>query len=515
LQIISKEESTSPKTPSGDRSVPSNHSISASDDQEQLLNAAEGDTTSRGLYPPHADQDQLLAEAAVAKPLLGDLNGVSSLRTVQDSPIPPVEAPADSQTNVSPAQINHRVNDLSINPTFSLDLPPSPPLTPQSSNSTTDASPRLIGLNAKRSIVLGFKRILRRPPLKSDSDSSAEVPSHFHHSQGHLSLRTSSTAVNPVNKPPHEGTRHDTIEGNLDSFLATPPESPVRVKSRSNPIHEPPPKATCSHEAELRELRDQLANALHELQVAKDEILVYKNSSVQINKDMEGLIKDLSAMTKSRQLLVRHCERTSSELEIVRVDSRRLLTEKRGWQEHLDVMHHRVVQAERQMRCLDSLTKGRFEVRQDDVFGSSNRGKKSTSLPTDLSAEAVKLIVSLNVEIQHLATNIVDDHLERTGIRERRRLNSIVQKAKKILGEDLTQMLQAQARMKKSTFHHSLVPVVVLEVFLVHWCSDIIEGWYPKRRSFSDLLVELSVPTGAEPSIKSSEHVHHKRPSSF
>lgn len=294
-------------------------------------------------------------------------------------------------------------------------------------------------------------------------------------------------------------TRENTIE-----FLATLRQSPVKVESYSNHIHEPLPKATCSHIAEVQELRDQLANAMCELQAAKDETLVYKNSTVQINKDLERLVKDLNATTDAHKSLVLRHERTRSELEMARDDFKRLHGEKRGWQEQFDVMHHKVVQAERQIRCLDHLTKAKFEARQDDVFGSPARTKKLAALSTDPSTEVVNAILSLNAEIQRLAKNFVENHLERASFCPTRPQSSVVVKAKKLLGEDLIQMLQAQPKVKTSTFQ--LLMTVVLEVFLVRWCSSIIEGWYPERPSFSDLLARLSSQVaGVSPSTSPSE----------
>ncbi|KIM48585.1 hypothetical protein M413DRAFT_81710 [Hebeloma cylindrosporum] len=231
---------------------------------------------------------------------------------------------------------------------------------------------------------------------------------------------------------------------------------------------------------------------MRELQAAKDETLAYKNSTVQINKDLERLAKDLNATTSAHKSLVLRHDRTRSELEMARDDFNKLREEKRGWQEQFDVMHHKVVRAERRIRCLDHLTNARFEARQDDVFGLPLRTKKMAALSPDPSAEVLKAILSLNAEIQQLAKFFVENHLERAVFCPTQRQSSHVVKAKTMLGDDLTQMLQAQSEMKALT-SYQLLMTVVFEVFLVHWCSSIIEGWYPERPSFSDLLVELAL----------------------
>ena len=255
-------------------------------------------------------------------------------------------------------------------------------------------------------------------------------------------------------------TRVNTIE-----FLATLRETPVKVESCSSHTDEPL-KAACSHVAEVQALRDKLANAMRDLQAAKDETLIYKNSTVQINRDLERLVKNLNATTDAHESLVLRHERTRSELEMARDDFRRLNGEKREWQEQFDMMHHKVLQAERQIRRLDHLTKARFEARQDDVFGSPTRTKKLAALSRDPSTEVVKAISSLNIKIQQLGKNFVGNYLKQAIFCPIHPQSSVVVKAKKILGEDLTQMLQAQSKMETSTFYQPFM-TVVLKVFLV------------------------------------------------
>ena len=64
----------------------------------------------------------------------------------------------------------------------------------------------------------------------------------------------------------------------------------------------------------------------------------------------------------------------------------------------------------------------------------------------------------------------------------------------KVLGDHLTAMIENQAR--KATFgYNMLLMQTVLEVFMTHWCSSIIEAFYPQQVSFADLLVHLSAKT--------------------
>lgn len=486
-------ESTPPKTPFRRQpagKVPSDlpllHSVSASNGQEQRAKVIEEVTRPQGLHPSHAGQDQPSVQTPLA---LSDLSRVSSLGTAQDSPTTSVPADANFQTDVFPAPIKPYLNNLSLDLTFGPIFPPTPPLTPQTPKSQT-------GLNRVLSQEAGRPRARLR--LRSESGSSPDAPPSP--SQHHV--RKNSVADKRVNNL--KETPDNTIE-----FLATLREIPVKVEAYPNHINELSPKATCcSHIAEVQELREQLASAMRELQAAKDETLAYKNSTVQINKDVARLAKDLDATTDAHKSLMLRHERTRSELEMTRDDFKRLHGEKRGWQEQFDVMHHQVVEAARQIRCLDHLTKAKFEARQDDILGSPARTKKLAALSANPSTQVTNAILSLNTKIQQLANNFVENHLERAIFCPTQPQSSVVIKAKKILGEDLTQMLQAQPKEKTSTFHQLLM-TVVLEVFLVRWCSSIIEGWYPERPSFSDLLVKLSSQVaGVSPSTSPSELFH-------
>ena len=448
-------------------------------------------TTPQRPHPIRAEQDQPPGKAPLA---LSDLSQVPFLGIAQDNPTTSAAVQdANSHTDISP--IKPHINNMSLDLTFCPIFPPSPPLTPKTPKLQTyiDNSLRSTGLNTALSREAGGLR--SRLPLRSDSDPSPDAllsPSQRH-------VRKNSVADKRTDKRLKE-TRDNTIE-----FLAALRETPVKVESYSNHIQSPPPKATCSHVSEIQELRGQLASAMRDLQAAKDETLVYKNSMVQINEDLERLAKHVKTIKSAHESLVPRHERTRSELEMARDDLKRLLGEKRGWQEQFDVMHHQVVQAERQIRCLDHLTGVRFEARQDDAFGPPARTKKLAALPIDPSTKAVNAILSLNAKIQQAAKKIVENYLEGAIFCPIQSQSSVLVKAKKMLGEDLTQMLQAQPRMKTSTVYQLLM-TVVLEIFLVRWCSSIIEGWYPERPSFSDLLAKLSSQVArVSPSTSPSE----------
>jgi hypothetical protein len=150
-------------------------------------------------------------------------------------------------------------------------------------------------------------------------------------------------------------------------------------------------------------------------------------------------------------------------------------------------MQDKVIAAERQVRCLDHLTRHKLESRQEAGYGLPKRRGQTASTPA--STDVIGAMRALNEEIYQACVQFVEG-LERTA------LFSTIQKAQvqKVLGNHLTLMMEDQAKATSSGYNMLLMQTV-LEVFMTHWCSSIIEAFYPKQESFADLLVQLSTQT--------------------
>jgi len=162
-----------------------------------------------------------------------------------------------------------------------------------------------------------------------------------------------------------------------------------------------------------------------------------------------------------------------------------LNTEKMGWQDRLDSMQHKLNAAERQVRCLDHLTRHKLESRQDTFFNQPKRGKPVDFAPA--SPDVIALMRGLNEEINQTCVQLVDDleHITTFSTQHKPRVQ-------KVLGDHLTEMME----ITWATSGYSvLLMQAVLEVFMTHWCSSIIEAFYPQRESFADLLAQLSTQT--------------------
>ena len=167
-----------------------------------------------------------------------------------------------------------------------------------------------------------------------------------------------------------------------------------------------------------------------------------------------------------------------------------LKEEKKGWQDKLDSMQHKLYAAERQVRCLDHLTRHKLESRQEAGYGQPKRRGQFAS--TSASTDIIGAMGALNEEIYQTCVQFVDG-LERTTV------FSTIHKSQvqKVLGDRLATMMEDQAK-KSTSGYNMLLMQTVLEVFMAHWCWSIIEAFYPQQESFADLLVQLSAqPTNA------------------
>ena len=161
--------------------------------------------------------------------------------------------------------------------------------------------------------------------------------------------------------------------------------------------------------------------------------------------------------------------------------------EKKGWQDKLDSMLHKINAAERQVRCLDHLTRQKLESRQEAGYGEPKRRGPFTSIPA--STDVIETMRALNEEIYQTSVQFAEA-LERTAVFSTQRKPRV----QKVLGNNLTAMMEDQAKEATSGYNILLIQTV-LEVFMTHWCSSIIEAFYPQQESFADLLIQLSAET--------------------
>jgi hypothetical protein len=230
-------------------------------------------------------------------------------------------------------------------------------------------------------------------------------------------------------------------------------------------------------------LQTQLNKALAELRdvQAENKRLTSENQSQQRSiSQLKTALDDAKHQKDSSTQIKNQLRVANSSLAI-------LNEEKKGWQDKLDSMQHKLNAAERQVRCLDHLTRNKLESRQEAGYGPPKRRGAFTSVPA--STDVIGAMRALNEEIYQTCVQFVDG-LERTSVFSTRQKPQV----KKVLGDHLTALMEDQAKTTTSGYNMLLMQTV-LEVFMTHWCSSIIEAFYPRQESFADLLVQLSAQT--------------------
>jgi hypothetical protein len=315
---------------------------------------------------------------------------------------------------------------------------------------------------------------------KSSSEGMERIPSS--------SGSTSHTPLEDLSNTWRQEMRHTVV------LPASPPKTPTKISPAVSHSEQDSPRTSNSHAAELQALRDQLTHAMRDKQIFEKELA---RERTQSTSERERFVRELRTLKQDNSVLVGRADQLtqrnddmSSELKRAQTELRKLTAEKRGWQEQLDTMHHKVVRAERQIRCLDHLTRAKLEARAEEVHGAPKRTKLALS-QTRSGEEVISAVKDLNEEILQAASLLIEN-LDRT--RFYGSMTEPSNKAEKVVGVHATEMLKAQAGTSAQGFRQLLM-LVVMEVFLVHWCEAIIDGFYPKRPSFADLLVELSSHT--------------------
>ena len=265
----------------------------------------------------------------------------------------------------------------------------------------------------------------------------------------------------------------------------------VKLQLQIRTLQEDSDVATLLREAFLGQqqaLQTQLDKALAELHdvQAENKFLISENHSQQ------GSISHFKIALDDRD---KSLIKINNQLRIATSSMALLNEEKLGWQDKLDKfdsMQHKLHSAERQVRCLDHLTRQKLESRQEAGYCHPRRrgvkgpirGGLDASIPA--TTDVIKAMRAMNEVIYLTCVQFVKD-LERTAVFPTGQKPQV----QKVFGDHLTAMIEDHAKDLTSGINMLLMQTV-LEVFMTHWCSSIIEAFYPQQESFADLLVQLS-----------------------
>ena len=286
---------------------------------------------------------------------------------------------------------------------------------------------------------------------------------------------------------------------NLLAQSTTSPETPTSSRTTASPKAEVWPQLQTLQEDSSSDVATMLRDAYKERQ---QSLLTQLDKALADLRDVQAENKRLKSENQSQQLSISQLKtdletkreqdksltQVNNQLRIANSSLALLNKEKKGWQDKLDSMQHKVSAAERQVRCLDHLTRQKLESRQESGYGQPKRRGQFATTPA--STDVIGAMRAMNEEIYQACVQFVEG-LERTSVFS----TSQKPEVQKMLGNHLTTMMEDQAKTATSDGYNMLLMQTVLEVFMTHWCSSIIEAFYPEQETFADLLVQLSAQT--------------------
>ncbi|PPQ65652.1 hypothetical protein CVT24_011806 [Panaeolus cyanescens] len=188
----------------------------------------------------------------------------------------------------------------------------------------------------------------------------------------------------------------------------------------------------------------------------------------------------------------------NEELKARLVDA---LASRNNLQEELNHSRQLFVNSQRRIQYLTEATYHRIDLEADRELPTPPKPQPQTEIPSPPNPAAVQAVRALNDYIGQSSSNVAG-WLEQTPV------DAFVgqERAKRVLGDRLTGMLERRkSRLLKG--ENSLLLRVVLDVFLVHWSSSIINGCYPRPKKLYD---HLQATAGSIPTSGSSSSIDSK-----
>ena len=239
-------------------------------------------------------------------------------------------------------------------------------------------------------------------------------------------------------------------------------------------------QASKADSARLATLNNQFERELVSLRQTAFQLCEIQDDLRSEREKSRGLALEVQMMKRSMETMKE--ERATMQRDVKMMEIR--MAKKDKDETEWEVMHLKLARAERIVRGLDNVTRFRLEAKMDaaSVFSS---GKKKPARPaTSPSAEIARMVEEINDEILQASLTVAD------GVVRSAVYPSPTGRAKHILGVRLSALLAKE--MGSTSKVNLLLVQVVLEVFLVHWCVDIIEAHYPQQKTFADLLIEMT-----------------------
>ncbi|KJA24251.1 hypothetical protein HYPSUDRAFT_39015 [Hypholoma sublateritium FD-334 SS-4] len=224
---------------------------------------------------------------------------------------------------------------------------------------------------------------------------------------------------------------------------------------------------------------------------AKSDELTEKHRkfSVALHQEVRPLREEQKKLQERVSELDTALSSRLSALGKLRADFNSLKEEKRVWQGRMDTLRYTTISAERRVRMLNHIAASKLDPKTGADSQSRIRRGNNTK-PQTPSQEALQAIERLNKMISDVASLIVPFFL---GSPPTQGWSPNIKRCKMVFGHWVTSTLLRRCAMLKSGYDHPWFLHSVIQMFLVDWCRAIIEAWYPKQQSFSELLMSQLV----------------------
>jgi len=240
----------------------------------------------------------------------------------------------------------------------------------------------------------------------------------------------------------------------------------------------------------LEERKETLETSLQRMKERQNSTQTQLDS---LQKEKNRLSKQFQATTNAYDTMVEEKKELKQKIRSMRceianreAELEMLSEEKKKWWLRLAVVQDQLNLARNQLASLDFSTRTQVDVHQEIISSPVKRGNIELSAVSP-SVEIVRALRELNeviLEKSKVVVRMLEEDNIANGVTSKS--NIPIERVEPILGETITTMLR---RRKKQS---SGFMTVVIQVLFVHWCTAIIQAWYPKRQSFADLLISLS-----------------------
>ena len=286
----------------------------------------------------------------------------------------------------------------------------------------------------------------------------------------------------PIPPTPRLASFPEAPKATKTGFKLTPGDSSVSVGVPAGNATVPPPREINTKTAriadgisyELQQTVKKLKQTSSQLCDLQEELRSEREKNLRLEKTNQELEKTVESH-KEEKLVMQRRLKASEAKEI-------------SYEAELRVMHLKLARAEKAVRALDHVTSLKVESRISHFKMPPATGQ--TRKPQrEIDVYVVFMVEDINDVILETALAIANAAV-RSPVTTTKQLQ--VDAIRRRLGVQLSSVLSNESQNKISEPVNLILVQTVVQVLLVHWCVDIIEAHYPPRKTFSDLLIEMT-----------------------